>query len=327
MILPIVDLHCDLLFYLDGHPKRTPYDSEVRCAIPQLHQGNVKLQTLAVFTQTESLSVQKGLSQLRLYQDFPLSYPKDFVHYSSQWDLHSSLIAILMAFENASGFCGEGESLQEGINRLNHIIKNIGKPLYISLTWNMENRFGGGALTPAGLKEDGRRLLEELHQKQIAVDLSHASDALAYEVIDYIEGDDLDIPLMASHSNARAVASVPRNLPDEIAKEIFRRGGVVGLNLYHYFIGETEDFLLKHVAHWLELGGQNHIGLGADFFYDPDFPSTYRYGKEVFFQNYQNASCYERLLSFLQKELRLDSLLLEKFAYRNAFEFIQKIRQ
>lgn len=325
MTFPVIDLHCDLLFYLERGGQRTPYDLAARCAIPQLRQGNVQIQTLAVFTQTEPHSVQKGLHQVRLFQELSLHCPKDVMPYSAQWNSQSSAIAILMAIENASGFCGEGEPFQEGLKRLNHLIKNIGKPLYISLTWNTENRFGGGALAQAGLKEDGKRLLEELHQKKIAVDLSHASDALAYDIIDFIEAHRLDIPLIASHSNARAIVPVPRNLPDELAKEIFRRGGIVGLNLYPRFIGESEDFLLKHIAHWLELHGENHIALGTDFFYEADLPSSMSHGKDVFFPNYQDASCYGKLLHFLQKELRLSSAMIEKFAHKNAWKLIQKL--
>lgn len=324
MTLPIVDLHCDLLSYLESHPQRTPYDLIARCAIPQLRQGHVKLQILAAFTRTDSYSVQKGLNQVRIYQELPLNYSKDLIHYSSQWNLESPLIGVLLAFENASGFCSEDEALHQGIQRLNNIIKNIGKPLYISLTWNTENRFGGGSLTQIGLKKDGKCLLEELHQKNIAIDLSHASDALAYELIDYIEGNNLNIPLMASHSNARTVTSVARNLSNEIAQEIFRRKGIVGLNLYHYFIGQNEDFLPKHIAHWLELGGEDCIALGADFFYDTDFSSSSNQDK-AFFSPYQNASCYIHLLKFLQKELSLSSSLLEKIAYRNALIFVQKL--
>jgi membrane dipeptidase len=324
MTFPIVDLHCDLLFYLQGSPQRTPYDLFARCAIPQLHQGNVKIQTLAVFTQTARDSVQRGLHQVDLYQKLPMHYPKDFMHYSITKEAYPSAVATLLAFENASGFCGEGEAFSEGLKRLYQVINTIAKPLYISLTWNTENRFGGGALTRAGLKEDGKRLLEELHEKKIAVDLSHASDALAHDIINYMDGCGLDIPLMASHSNARAVTSVPRNLPDELAVEIFRRGGVVGLNFCHNFVGENEEFLLKHIAHWLELGGEDHIALGADFFYEADLPSSLRHGKDVFLPNYQNASCYGKLLNFLEKELRLNASILEKFAHKNAKNFIPK---
>lgn len=323
MAFPIIDLHCDLLFYLAAYPQRTPYDLVARCALPQLHQGNVKLQTLAVFTETEPNCVQKAFQQINLYQKLPVLYPNGFKHDFND-NLHSSVIGIKMAFENASGFCAEKESLADGIMRLNHIVRDIAKPLYISLTWNSENRFGGGALTSVGIKPDGKHLLDELHQKRIAVDLSHASDALAYDIIDYIVGRDLDIPLMASHSNARALAAAPRNLPDELAQEVFRRNGIIGLNFCRKFLGEHEDSLLKHIVHWLELGGENHIALGADFFYEEDFPTSLHEGKTVFFQNYQDASCYVRLMDLLQKELRLPSSILEKFAHKNGLIFIQK---
>lgn len=322
MEYPIVDLHCDLLFYLAGHSKRTPYETVSRCSIPQLKQGNVKLQTLAVYTQTEFHSVQNGLSQIHIYQSLAKLFPNEIFHFSSESSLSSSGILTLFAFENASGFCGEGERFQEGIDRLNQIIRSISKPLYISMTWNSENRFGGGAESKVGLKEDGKRLLNELHGKKIAIDLSHASDALAYETIDYIEGQCLDISLIASHSNARIITSVPRNLPDDIAKEIFRRNGIVGLNLYHSFIGESEEFILKHLVHWLELGGEKNICFGADFFYEADLPSFFP-GKVAFFKNYQDASCYHLLLKFIQKELKFSNELLEKLAYRNAWDFVQ----
>lgn len=321
MTYPIVDLHCDLLLYLQGHSQRSPHDLVSRAAIGQLHIGNVKLQTFAIFTQTNRESVQKGFHQLRLYQDLLTYYPMEMIAFS-KWDPNSSLISLIMAIENASGFCDEQEALSEGFKRLHDMIQSIGRPLYISLTWNEENRFGGGASTKIGLKEDGKRLLEELHEKKIAVDLSHASDRLAYDIIDYIEGCRLQIPLIASHSNARSIRSVPRNLPDELAVEIFRRQGVIGLNLCWNFVGVKEEDIVKHIAHWLELGGENSIAFGADFFYEGDVPSSLRHGHDVFFPNYQDASCYGKLLNFLQKELRLTSILLEKLAYQNALNFI-----
>lgn len=323
MTKPIIDLHCDLLFYLELDSKRTPYDLAPRCGISQLRNGNVILQTMAIFTETRPSSSDKGMEQLKIYQGLPLHYPKDFQHYSPEWDLQSPRIATLMAFENASGFCSEQESLQEGFDRLKKAMK-FAKPLYISLTWNTENRFGGGALTKIGLKEDGKRLLEEIDRQGIAVDLSHASDALANEAIDYIAGHNLHIPLMASHSNARAVSAVPRNLPDDLAGEIFRRRGIVGFNLYRYFIGDHPEDVVKHFAHWLELGGENHMAFGADLFNDADLPPTYKHGKEGFFQEYQNAGCYGSLLTLLEKELGLTNALMDKLSHQNALAFINR---
>ena len=330
-MIPIIDLHCDLLSYLEVKAERTAYDTCARCSIPQLREGFVKLQTMAVFTKTEPGALQKGLNQIRIYQELPLRYLSDFTSVfptspdfgSMNAQAHSSPIVILLAIENASSLFEENEPLAEGIKRLNQVIDHIAKPLYISLTWNSENRFGGGALSKVGLKEDGKRLLEELHQKHIAIDLSHASDALAYEIIDFIGAQNLEIPIIASHSNARAIVDVPRNLPDEIAREIFRRGGVIGLNFYHPFVGNSEEFFIKHLAHWLEMGGEDHIALGADFFYEKDLPSSNRDWQKDYFDRYQNSSCYNRLLHFIQNELCLSDVLLNKFAHQNALRFMK----
>lgn len=328
MDFPVIDLHCDLLYYLAEATNRTAFDTVARCAIPQLHKGRVKFQTLAVFTETNPYAVQKGLKQLKLFQKLSSSYPNDLIHHSSSsnhicLDLEKKPITIAMAFENASGFCSESEPIFDGIKRLHHIIKTIAKPLYISLTWNSSNRFGGGAHEKEGLKEDGKRLLDELHEQKIAVDLSHTSDALAYEIIDYIDKYELLIPLIASHSNARAVTFFQRNLPDDIAGEIFRRGGIIGCNLFANFFGENKENLAKHIAYLLELGGENHLALGADFFYEGDFPKFWK--TQVFHPEYADASCYQNLLHFLQKELLIKESTLQKFSHKNAELFIKNL--
>ncbi|WP_068470070.1 dipeptidase [Candidatus Protochlamydia phocaeensis] len=322
-MLPIADLHCDLLSYLESQPGRTPHQPVARCSVPQLRAGGVKWQTMAIFTETEPSSVKKGMQQADIYRRLPVDYPKDFVHLPFPLqELQSEQIGIFPAFENASGFCSEQEPLEQGLARLRRVIRDIGKPLYVSLTWNSENRFGGGALTRTGLREDGKRLLEALHEHRIAVDLSHASDALAYDILDYMENKALHMPVLASHSNARAIAAVPRNLPDEIAREIFRRRGVIGLNLYHPFIGNGDEHILYHLAHWLEIGGEKHICVGADFFYEADMPFIQRQGiKKLFFDSYQDASCYPRLLAFIQSEMKLREEVLKGLASQNFLHF------
>lgn len=325
-MIPVADLHCDLLCYLEENPARTPYDQVARCSLPQLKKGCVKLQALANFTHTGPLSVKKGMAQVQLYRQLALLYPKDVKRAQMPFTMpgQEDPIALFMAFENASGFCGEEEPLKQGMNRLQAVIQDVGKPLYISLTWNTENRFGGGALTNSGLKEDGKRLLEELDRQGIAIDLSHASDPLAYETIDYIENKGLNIPLMASHSNARAITHVPRNLPTDIAKELFRRGGVVGLNLYSPFVGLNEEAILQHLSFWLELGGEKQICLGSDFFYENDFPTIQRVkGQDLFFKRYSDASCYPALIEFVRKELKLSEQTLYQWAYQNIVEFLK----
>ena len=319
MLYPIFDLHCDLLSYLEDDSERTAYDLDALCSIPQLMQGHVRYQILAAFTRTGLDSVKKGMAQIGIFEQLPLLYPEHFIHFDKNMRnaSHTSNVAIALACENASTFCSEDESLELGLNRLQGIIDTIYKPLYISLTWNMENRFGGGALTNIGLKEDGKRLLDFLHDKNIAIDFSHASDALAYDLFTYMDKHHLNLTVMASHSNARVITQALRNLPDDIAKEIFRRKGVIGMNFYRPFVGETSDVFMKHLSHWIDLGGSSHICFGADFFYEQDKKT------DNFFPDYDNASCYPKFLSACIAALHLDEQTIENLCYRNFMTFLE----
>ena len=64
----------------------------------------------------------------------------------------SSRVGALAAIENASGFCEEQEPLEDGLRRFERLVAEAGPLAYVSLTWNDENRFGGGNKASAGLK-------------------------------------------------------------------------------------------------------------------------------------------------------------------------------
>lgn len=307
MKLPIIDLHCDLLAYLEESPHRSANDRVAHCSIPQLKEGNVKSQVFAVFTKTGMDSVHKGYKQIEIFQDL--------VNHHFTEDLQA-----LLAIENASGLFNEKEPLEKGLQRLRALDGTSAKPLYISLTWNMENRFGGGNATFVGLKDDGRYLLEALHGRGIAVDLSHTSDKLADGILDYISNKNLSIPLLASHSNARSVLNHPRNLPDAFAKEIIRREGLIGLNFYRPFVGKDATGFLSHIEHWLELGAEKNICFGADFFYEGDAVLS---PEAAYFSRYQDATCYAHLLELFQQKLGLSENLLIGMASQNARHFIE----
>lgn len=327
----VADLHCDLLCYLRGDPVRTPYEDVSRCSVSQLHAGQVRLQTMAIFCETEPGSSVKGMEQAEIFKLLPGSYPDDFQQVAAPNHLSQLLsshrIGIVAAIENASSFCEEESSFEEGLEHLIIMFGKVGRPLYIGLTWNTENRFGGGAATTVGLKDDGRHLLDFLHGKQIAVDLSHASDQLAFDIFSYIDKKGLHVPILASHSNVRAVANLPRNLPDELIKEIFRRGGVIGINFVRPFIGqEPHKGFVEQLEAFLRLGGEDFVCFGADFFSDLDVPATTPgIGAPPdgwFFPEYGDASCYGHVLTLWRDKLGLSPAALDKIAYANLLHFI-----
>ena len=93
----IFDLHCDLLSYLASHPYRMAYDPECRASIPQLIEGKVQLQTMAVFTMTGPSSLRKGLAQFRAYKNLSERYTGYFEPFSKTTN---ASIQTCLAIEN-----------------------------------------------------------------------------------------------------------------------------------------------------------------------------------------------------------------------------------
>ena len=76
-----------------------------------------------------------------------------------------------------------------------------------------------------------------------------------------------DKPIIASHSNVRALCNHPRNLKKEQIQELIRRKGLIGMNYYRNFVGGTEDIeaIIKTYGAVLNLGGEDVLVLGGDF--------------------------------------------------------------
>lgn len=123
---------------------------------------------------------------------------------------------------------------------------------------------GVGEDSPGGLSTLGRQLVERLTALNILVDVSHTSDRGVWDVLEIVKG-----PVLASHSNARAVCNNPRNLSDELAKAIVQQGGLIALSTYPTLIANTEVVLLEqyldHMDYFAGLVGTDAIAVGADF--------------------------------------------------------------
>lgn len=319
---PVIDLHCDLLSYLTL-PNSSAYNSaDIGCSIPDLQAGNVGLQVLAIFAATEKDSHLFGLKQADIFRNLPNDYP-EFIHFKNQ-DLveirKNNQIGVIASLENASAFCDEDMPLKEGLAILEQIIETTESIFYIGFTHHAENRFGGGNFSSAGLKNDGKALLDYLHQRNIAVDFSHTSDALAYEILDYITTQNLAIPILASHSNYRPVYDHPRNLPDEIAQEIIHQKGLIGLNFVRAFVDPNDsDTLMNHIQQGLTLGGENSICYGADYFYTKSHPDKSRI--PFYHASHDNASKYAELNKLIAS--KFGNTVAKKISFENAWAFME----
>ncbi len=85
-----------------------------------------------------------------------------------------------------------------------------------------------------GLNELGRRVVGEMNRLGMVVDVTHTSDSAVRDVLRVSEH-----PVIASHSNCRALCDHPRNLPDPLLEAIAAGGGVVGINVYSGFLSQA----------------------------------------------------------------------------------------
>jgi microsomal dipeptidase-like Zn-dependent dipeptidase len=323
---PCADLHCDLLSYLQEAPHANPMiNGRIGCTIPDLLSGNVKFQVMAIYTASEPGSVALAKGQANIFKNLVQHYHQ----YVSLFETYKNVvefknnnsIKIITAIENAAGICEENDKIENAFENLNILISISGKPLYLGLTHHGENRFGGGNSTNIGLKEDGKALIDYLSQLNIAIDFSHTSDFLANDILNYISKNNIKIPVIASHSNFRSVYDHPRNLPDDVAKEIIQRNGLIGINLLRAFLNPNdENALYHHIQHGIELGGEKSLCLGADYFYCDSHPDQTRV--PFFFEQHSNASYYPSILFNIQNKTNKNIAL--NMAYNNIKDYLFK---
>ncbi len=134
----------------------------------------------------------------------------------------------------------------------------------INITWNHKNALSGTNVedTNSGLTDRGRTFAAEAARLGIRMDVSHLSDPGFWDLAEMGLG-----PLAASHSNARALCGHPRNLTDDMFRAIRDSGGAAGFNLCDEFVGRAAslDDAVRHIEHFLALGGEKTVALGGDW--------------------------------------------------------------
>lgn len=144
----------------------------------------------------------------------------------------------------------------------------------IGLAWARGSRYAGGNSTGGPLTASGRELVREMDRLGVVHDASHLSDEALAGLLEAT-----GTRVIASHSNCRALIDGPgdaprqRHLTDDAIREIARRDGVIGLNLFSLFLvpGGVDGVrasiaqTLAHVEHICNLtGSTKHVGLGSD---------------------------------------------------------------
>jgi membrane dipeptidase len=112
-------------------------------------------------------------------------------------------------------------------------------------------------------------MVRTLDEHRIIHDLSHLAEESFWQLLDLSDG-----PVMASHSNCRAIVPTDRQLSDEMIKAIVERDGVIGINFFDKFLLPPDEYgtrratladVARHARHICDLTGDaRHVGIGTD---------------------------------------------------------------
>lgn len=204
--------------------------------------------------------------------------------------------AILLGIE---GLAGIGEDL----SRMDALYE-IGAR-HAMLTWNEENALATGVKgnPDRGVTELGRKAIKIIQDKKMILDVSHLNEKSFWDVIDASNG-----PILASHSNAKALAGAARNLTDDQLKAIRDTNGLVGLNGFNDFISDIKeeqdvDHLVNHASYIADKIGVEHLGFGFDFFefLNTDFMKSYSDQEDSLLRGMEDCSKVPVLMEKLRK--------------------------
>jgi membrane dipeptidase len=171
--------------------------------------------------------------------------------------LESGKIAALLSIEGGECLNGELAILRQ--------LYRLGVRSML-LTWNNRNLLADGAEEAygSGLSAFGRKVVEEMERLGMIVDVSHLCEASFNDVLEIAKK-----PVIASHSNSKALCNHVRNLSDRQLAEIKANGGVIGINFCPCFLNNKDnaslDDIINHIEHICSVTGEDHIGIGSDF--------------------------------------------------------------
>ncbi len=172
-------------------------------------------------------------------------------------NMQNNKVSGILGIEGCEAFEGKEENIYNFFERGVRVF---------TITWNYENELGFGAATKSRecLKPFGKRAVQIINELNGIVDVSHLNEAGFWDICEIS-----DRAFIASHSNSKKVCGHFRNLSDEQIVEISKRKGIIGINLYPFFLQEsgTADIysIIKHIEHILEVGGEEVLGIGCDF--------------------------------------------------------------
>jgi membrane dipeptidase len=267
----VVDLHVDLPYR--SFYKKAPFDlGSGQFSAERILQGGVRGVVLPLYVPLDA--DPHGRSR---YQ-FEASYSHVFSHIlkTAPYSLpgcaieragsETRSVSTWLAFEGSEPLGADESEIRKWIVRGVRVF---------GLVHSVPNTFAatsGPSGTPPpdfGLTPEGKKFVELVYKLGGVIDVSHASDRATDDALSIARR--LGRPLIATHSNARALAPHPRNLSDAQIRGIAATGGVIGVNFHQPFLAAKRgqsaglDEVVRQVQHLRQVGGIDVVAIGSDF--------------------------------------------------------------
>lgn len=266
MNVPVFDLHCDTALALLGrnmNEKGSLRKNPLHIDLERAATLGCYAQCFACFT-TPFMEKWHNLSPVTVFERelegimLQLEKNSDLIAQAfSPEDIEenrkSGKMSAILTVEGPAGFHFDPGML-EMLHKVGFRITSLG--------WNESNVLAGSHKTGEGLTDLGKEYVREAQRLGMLVDVSHLSDKGFWDLMEITNA-----PIVATHSNSRAVCDNSRNLTDDMFLAICRTGGVAGFNQCAPFVGEKPDLdtVCDHILHFLELDPSGkHIALGGD---------------------------------------------------------------
>lgn len=308
--MKLFDLHCDTATCLLSGDQEL-YDNNLHISLKRANYLEKYAQVMAIWTNYK-LTDEQGYN--RFFEvienlDNEIIKNKNIVErvFSSNQlvsCINVNKTPLILAVEDA-------RILNNDISRLN-ILYSQGVRL-LTLNWYGKTCIGGAHDTDIGLSDFGIAVVKKCFELGIIPDISHSSFKGARMTLELAK--EYEMPIVASHSDSYAINPHTRNLKDEDFIEISNLSGLVGINLCpsHLSSNENPDIkdIMKHVEHYLSLGGENTLSMGGDLD-GTNLPNGFAGVEDIY-----------KIANEMQR-LNYSDTLIDKIMYKNAFEFFKR---
>ena len=260
--VPVVDLHVDLSYQFN-FKARDFAGSSGQFSVEAMRRGGVSGVVLPLFVPRDASATGPRVadlerSYLRINQ--ALLHTPPFA--SAGCAKAPGAVRTFYAFEGAGPLADDPDSLLLWAKRGLRIVG-----LVHTYANELASSSGDPESKPFGLTEKGRLFVRRAFAIGLVVDVSHASDRAVADILAL--ADEVHGVVVATHSNARALADHPRNLSDAQLRAIAATGGVIGVNFHGPFLARGRPARLRdvvrHIQHMRDVAGIEHLAIGSDF--------------------------------------------------------------